>query len=65
MGENVNPSSLRQVGLGLVEEPKYKIDKIFSYSVFRLICDCGFDNSKNAVEFCPICGTKLVMGGKQ
>lgn len=65
MGEYVSPFSFKRDIFGLVEGPKYVVDKILSYNIYLTKCQCGFDNFCKDLEFCPKCGEKLVLWGEQ
>ena len=46
-----------------IEEPKYIVDKILSYTFYYVECSkCGFyNNTGKTYENCPECGENLVL----
>ena len=46
-----------------IEEPKYIVDKILSYTFYYVECPkCGFyNNTGKTYENCPECGENLVL----
>lgn len=62
MGKNIEPFSFSRDIFGQVDESKYIVDKILSFTLYHRKCpSCNFDNQFGNMEVCPFCGQKLVL----